>query len=204
MTGRYQEKNWYSPGRDAGFYDIKGTVEALLRELGLTGLDFVKGGVPAGYDPEVCAELKWQGSTLGCVGKFSEKVLEAADCKAERAFLFELDIPEVLQSMPESRHFQPFTKFPAVYRVISFVLNKQIESASVLNIIKGEGGELIESVSVFDLYEGKKMAPEEKAMSFRICYRSKEGTLDGKEINQLHESIIRRIMEESGGRLREG
>jgi phenylalanyl-tRNA synthetase beta chain len=106
--------------------------------------------------------------------------------------------------MPETRRFQPFAKFPAVYRDISFVLQKQTESASVEAVIKGEGGALIESVSVFDHYEGKKMAPQEKAMSFRICYRSKEGTLDGKEINQLHENIIRRIMDVTGGRLREG
>ena len=138
------------------------------------------------------------------MGAFSQEVLQAADLKAESAFLFELDIMQVLQSMPVAMRFQPFAKFPAVYRDISFVLHRQTESASVQDIIKGEGGELIESVSVFDLYEGKKMAPGEKAMSFRICYRSKAGTLDGKDINQLHEGIIRRIMEETGGRLREG
>lgn len=124
--------------------------------------------------------------------------------KTESAFLFELDIVQVIQGMPEVTRFQPFAKFPAVYRDVSFVLQSQTESARVQDIIKGEGGDLIESVSVFDLYEGKNMAHGEKAMSFRICYRSKEGTLDGKDINQLHEGIIRRIMEETGGRLREG
>ncbi len=204
MTGQYDKKTWYDVGRDVGFYDIKGTVEALLKELGMEDLVFSRGRIPAGYDPELCAEIKWQGSHLGFTGGFSEKVLEAADLKLRRAFLFELDITQVLRNMPETRRFQPFAKYPAVYRDISFVLRKQTESASVQDIIRGEGGDLIESVSVFDLYEGKKMAPEEKAMSFRICYRSKEGTLDGKEVNRLHENIIQRIMKETGGRLREG
>ncbi|MBW2207051.1 MAG: phenylalanine--tRNA ligase subunit beta [Deltaproteobacteria bacterium] len=204
LTGLYNQKNWFSAERNVGFYDVKGTVEALLKELGLEGLVFKRGRIPPGYDSGLCAEIIRSGSPLGFVGAFSREVLQAADLKAESAFLFELDIMQVLQSMPGAMRFQPFAKFPAVYRDISFVLHRQTESASVQDIIKGEGGELIESVSVFDLYEGKKMDPGEKAMSFRICYRSKAGTLDGKDINQLHEGIIRRIMEKTGGRLREG
>jgi len=41
-------------------------------------------------------------------------------------------------------------------------------------------------------------------MAFSICYRSKHGTLDGGEINRLHESVIEKIRKETGGRLREG
>ena len=31
-----------------------------------------------------------------------------------------------------------------------------------------------------------------------------DGTLDGGEINQLHESVIEKIRQETGGKLREG
>ncbi|MGD2125939.1 MAG: hypothetical protein PVG99_07650, partial [Desulfobacteraceae bacterium] len=78
------------------------------------------------------------------------------------------------------------------------------EAGRIQEIVQKEGGELVESVSLFDHYEGGKMAPSEKALTFRVCYRSKEGTLDGKEINRLHESIIEKIGKETGGRLREG
>ena len=57
---------------------------------------------------------------------------------------------------------------------------------------------------IFDLYEGEKIGSGEKALAFRICYRSKDRTLAGKEINQLHEAIIAQIRQETGGRLREG
>ncbi|MDY6881101.1 MAG: hypothetical protein SV686_12700, partial [Thermodesulfobacteriota bacterium] len=69
---------------------------------------------------------------------------------------------------------------------------------------KQEGGELLDSVRIFDLYEGDKIDPSEKSLAFRICYRSEKRTLDGGEINDLHEKIIDRIRQESGGRLREG
>jgi phenylalanyl-tRNA synthetase beta subunit len=54
------------------------------------------------------------------------------------------------------------------------------------------------------MYEGEKMDPSEKALTFRVCYRSEKGTLDGKEVNRMHEGIIFQIEKKTGGRLREG
>jgi len=62
---------------------------------------------------------------------------------------------------------------------------------------------LVESVILFDVFEGGKIDPSEKALAFRICYRSRETTLDGKDINKLHENIVERIGKETGARLRE-
>ena len=66
------------------------------------------------------------------------------------------------------------------------------------------GRDLVESVHIFDLYEGDRIDPFEKAIALRICYRSERGTLDGGEVNRLHESIIDKIRQETGGRLKEG
>jgi len=98
----------------------------------------------------------------------------------------------------------PYARFPAVFRDISLIMDRRVASAEVQEIIESEGGELIETVNLYDLYEGGKVDPSEKALTFRICYRSKKGTLDGQEINRLHETIINQIRQKTGGRLREG
>ena len=59
-------------------------------------------------------------------------------------------------------------------------------------------------MTLFDLYEGSKVDESKKALSFRICYRSEDGTLEGKEVNRLHDTIIGSIMEKTGGTLKEG
>ena len=91
-----------------------------------------------------------------------------------------------------------------MFRDISLVLDKNIESKRLEHIIEEEGGELVESVRLFDLYEGKTIGPSERALTYRVCYRSKDGTLDGKQVNQLHDSIIHRIRQKTGAKLREG
>ena len=79
-----------------------------------------------------------------------------------------------------------------------------MESGGIVDLIQKEGGDLLESVRIFDIYEGGNMGDTEKAIAFRISYRSAHETLDGGSVNQLHDRIIRKICRATGGRLREG
>ncbi len=204
MTGLYKQKTWYGEERSVDFFDIKGAVEALLKGLALEEITFQNAAGMMGYDPELISSVYCAGSLIGWVGKLASKVTEAYDLGKENTYVFEFDITALFKQVPGKRTFQPFARFPAVYRDISLLVNRGVESARIIEIIKQRGGELFESVQIFDLYEGERLDPSEKALAFRICYRSKDGTLDGGEINQLHESIIDRIRKETGGRLREG
>ena len=204
MTGLYRQKSWDGHERSVDFYDIKGAVEALLKGLGIDDLAFKRDGPSAGYDPEISAGIYCSGSPAGKMGRVSAGVMEAYDLKDENAFVFELDIQALLKGLYGTKKFRAFAKYPAVYRDISMIVKRRLESAGILDVVKQEGGDLIESVQIFDLYEGEKIDPSEKAIAFRICYRSEHGTLDGGTVNRLHESIIDKIRHETGGRLKEG
>lgn len=204
ITGPYRRRTWYCDERSVDFYDIKGALEALLKAIGLQGFVFEKGTGFSGYDPEISSGITCSGSPLGSLGRVSSSVMEAYDLKNENVFLFELDIEALLEKLSGVKKFLSFAKFPAVYRDISMIVGRKLESAKIVEIITQKGGDLVESVRIFDLYEGEKIDAFEKAIAFSICYRSKYSTLDGGEVNRLHESIIDRIMQETGGRLREG
>ena len=205
MTGRYKHEGWYNETRNVDFYDIKGVIEVLLRSLGLKRVTFKSGNPSPGYHSEISCDVLISDSPIGNLGQADPVVMERYDIKTDNAFLFEIDIENLLERIKEeSIKFEPFSRFPAVIRDLSIIVDREIESVLIQDIIEREGGELVESVNIFDLYEGKKMDPLKKAISFRISYRSKEGTLDGKMVNRLHEDIISRIMKEAGGKLREG
>jgi len=204
MTGFINQKEWYREEKIIDFYDIKGAVEGLLKTLGLNGVVLQKGEIPPGYHHELSSAIYFSEGIIGHIGQISKEILERYDVNTENAYLFELDMGTLMEQLPATKKFEPVTRFPAVYRDISLIIKRQVKSEKILEIIRIEGGKLVESVKLFDLYEGGKIDPSEKALSFRICYRSKDRTLEGREINQLHETIIDRIMQKTGGRLREG
>lgn len=201
--GLANPKEWYRAERAVDFYDVKGAAEALLKALGLRDLVFERGETPPWYLNEAASVIRLPDQRLGTMGQLSPEVLKRFDVDAPSLYAFEIDGTVLLERATLDRTFDPLAKFPAVYRDLSIVAKRNLESARIQEIILREGRELVESVTLFDLFEGGKIDPSEKALAFRICYRSKETTLDGKDINKLHESIMERIRKDTGARLRE-
>ena len=204
MTGAYDGKKWYNQERPVDFYDIKGAVEVLLGEMGLSNLHFGGDEKLCAFDSEYSCGIAFADKMVGRLGKVSPRVIDAYDLREENVFIFELDIETLLSVQPMGRKFRPFAKYPAVFRDISILLDRGVESSRIVDTIIRQGRGLTESVDIFDLYEGDKIAASEKAVALRICYRSESRTLDGDEINRLHDSIVEAVRLETGGRLREG
>jgi phenylalanyl-tRNA synthetase beta chain len=202
IVGAWTPGTLHQPLRAADFYDAKGVVESLLEHLHVKGVDFERVTPPPGYRGERTAGFFVKGSPLGTVGELDPPAAERFDIGPEKAFVFELDIPALRKAMPRVTAFEGYAPFPAVVRDLSMVLDSDVESESVREIIAGE--KLVESVELFDLYRGDRVGPAEKALTFRVCFRSPDRTLKGKEVNDLHDKIVRRIQKRVGGRLRDG
>ena len=205
LAGLSNDPSWYQKERKVDFFDIKGAAEGLLKGLGIHEYQFQGSRDLPGIHSERAAGIIVAGANVGSIGQISPAVLEGYELRVENVYVFQLDLGAVSGMIRDgSQVFSPFARFPAVYRDISIIVQKQIESTQIREIIEREGGDLVESVSVYDVYEGQNMDPSEKALTLRVSYRSKAGTLDGKEVNRLHEHIIDKIGQEAGGRLREG
>lgn len=204
MTGHYDGKAWHTEERKVDFYDMKGAVEVLMKALGMAGCEYKKETSFAGYDRDILCGIEMDGLQIGRLGKVSKEVSAAFEIEKEEVYLFEVDIEALLEKLPDVVKFVPFAKFPAVYRDISIIVSRELESSGILDVVRKVGGDLVESIHIFDVYEGKKIDPGEKAIAFRVIYRSKESTLDGERVNRLHDSIIEKLKSEIGGRLKEG
>jgi phenylalanyl-tRNA synthetase beta chain len=204
MTGLSNPKEWFREERTADFFDVKGAVEVLLKALKAAPVRFGKTEetVP-GYDADSCAAVSVSGARVGVVGNADAEVMARLELEGEKAFLFEIDMDSLQPHIPSAVKFEPLARFPAVFRDLSIVVGAGVESAGISRIIVREGEGLVESVVLYDLFRGGKLGSGEKALAFRISYRSREGTLDGKEVNRIHERIVQSISRETGGRLRE-
>lgn len=205
MTGLYQEKTWYNDARTVDFYDIKASVEVILEALSLKNVIFERTEPgPVLHALESCT-IKIDNTNIGTLGKVNPKVIKGYDIKTDSILIFELDVDEILENTAGySAKFEQFAKFPAVLRDLSIIIDRNIDSSPIIDIIKKSGGDLVESVNIFDLYEGEKLGSSKKAVSFRVCYRSKDGTLEGNQVNKIHERVIEKVRAETGGTLSEG
>jgi phenylalanyl-tRNA synthetase beta chain len=204
ITGNYTSKKWHNETRPVDFYDIKGAVEVLLDSIGLSNVTFERRVSIEPYDKNASCNICHGETILGTMGKIAKVVVDGYDIKASAIFVFELDIEKILKVKPERFEFRSIGKYPAVFREISIIVDKNVESKTIQDIILKTGGNLTESVDVVSVFEGEKFGPEKKALSYRISFRSNEGTLDGEQVNHLIEQILAGIKRETGGTLSEG
>jgi len=189
--------SWHKTETPADFYDIKGTVEAVLGSLKIEGYRFTQ--LPlADCDyarPGFAAEITQNGKPLGRVGEVDPQVLAIYDLK-KSAYIFELEL-EPLQALltgPQYRRRLP--KFPAIFRDSTLIIDRGLEAQMVLEQVLDFKEALVEEVHLFDVYEGSPISAGRKSISFRITYRSQKKTLVDNDIHKLHEIITNRLMEQ--------
>ena len=203
ITGFGSRQEWYQEGREADFFDIKGVIENILEELGIEGSEYKRNSPKEGLDPHEYARIHFSGSEIGAIGKVSKEVMEGYGLE-KSAFILELYIESLLSLVAWEKKFATLAKFPSVRRDISVIISHSTETAMLVSIVKEMGKGLVESVDIFDVYQGKQIAPQEKALALRISYRSNKKTLTDDEVNKIHEKVIDEIRRQTGGRLREG
>ena len=203
ITGLGTGQEWYQEPRETDFFDIKGVVENILEELGIEKAEYKRNGPKEGLDPDEYARIFYAGAEIGAIGKVLKDVLEGYGVE-KKAYILELYIETLLSLVVWAKRFTPLAKFPSIRRDISIIVSQSVESAMIVAIVKKMGNGLVESVDIFDVYQGKQIAPQEIALALRVSYRSKERTLTDDEVNKVHEGIIEEIRRLTGGRLREG
>jgi len=132
-------------------------------------------------------------SPVGLVGEINRRVSDSYDLR-QTAFIFELDLEKIAGLIPQTRQSNPIPRFPAIYRDITIIVDRGIETQSVLEAAENFQEKLIENLNLFDVFEGDPIAAGRKSVSFRITYRSPGKTLVDDDVNDLHKSITERLL----------
>lgn len=117
-------------------------------------------------------------------------------------------LPERLKA-PKRVRFQPFSLFPPSSKDLALVVD-QLELAS--NVVRSvekiaqkaaQGAFELESIDVFDVYEGKGLPEGKKSIAVTMVFRSSERTLKDKEVNKAFEAIQKNIREKTDFEIRD-
>lgn len=100
--------------------------------------------------------------------------------------------------------FKEVSKYPAVVRDISFVVDsKRFTPNNYFDLVRDVLGDLAEEMALIDEYENaEKFGWGKKSYAYRIAYRSIERTLTDSEVNALHKKLEERTKEVFGAEVR--
>ena len=188
MMGKVTEAEWNQAQRDTDFYDVKGVVDGLLAKLGLTQYD-IQPSSESYYHPGVSAHYTVNGVTIANYGELHPQVVKNFDLSG-KVYMFEIDLEAVLSITVPPFRYQSFSKFPGTSRDLAIVAPVSVTSGDIVALIKEHGGEYLESVSIFDVYEGEHIEAGYRSLAYNLQFRSMEGTLNDEDIDGAIQAII--------------
>ena len=182
------------------FFELKGIVEETLDRLSIYDYDVEASADEFAYHPGRCAVLTIDGERIGVFGELHPQVAENYGI-GERVYAFELEADLLFKYTKSEKQYTPLPKFPAVTRDIAVICDENIPVLTLEKAMKKSAGSTLESVKLFDVYQGEQIEKGKKNVAFRITMRSHNETLTDEHANSTMKKIMK-ALENEGAVLR--
>lgn len=172
------------------FFTMKGVIEEFFDSIGMKGkLNYdPKAGKPF-LHPGRQANVVYEGGVVGYLGEVHPEVLDNYNI-GTKAYVAVLDMPSIVPHATFDRKYEGVAKYPAVSRDISMVAPKDILVGDIETVIRQRGGRILESLSLFDVYEGSQIKTGFKSIAYNITFRASDRTLEEADITAAMKKIL--------------
>lgn len=175
---------------EGDFFTMKGVVEEFFEKAGLKkriiyNPDHKKPFLHPGRQ----ADIVYDGQTVGYLGEVHPVVAGNYGIN-DRVYYADIDMPYIVELADFDKKYEGIAKFPASTRDISLVADKSVMIGTMEDAIIRRGGKLLESCSLFDIYEGEQVGEGKKSVAFSLVFRAKDRTLADTEINEIMDKIL--------------
>ncbi|NLJ69949.1 MAG: phenylalanine--tRNA ligase subunit beta [Clostridiaceae bacterium] len=180
-----------------GYFEIKGIMEELFRHLGIAQFKVARAGQDYPYyHPGQAASVYLPDYTesIGFIGTIHPSVAKEFGVTSN-TYILDLELKPLLLSKREEIIFQALPKYPSITRDLAFVMPQETLVSEIKTEIADLAGSLLESIQIFDVYQGEGIAEDKKSVAFSLVFRAAERTLSDQEINPIMQKIISKMTE---------
>ena len=177
---------------DVDYFNLKGVVENILDALEIEHAAFERESENPTFHPGKTANIMIKNQNAGVIGEIHPDVAENYEIGKE-CYIAELNMDVLYKCSHASKVYVPLPKFPAVARDLAMLVDDNVMVSEIEDIISKQGGKLVETIKLFDVYKGKQIPDGKKSVAYSIIYRHTDKTLVDEEVNRTHEKITKAL-----------
>lgn len=202
LTGRRERAGWWGDGRVADWADAVAAARLVAEKVGVEVV-VTADTQHLPWHPGRCARLELADGTLvGHAGELHPKVVERLGLPA-RSVAFEVDVSALVAgSSGEPVVAAPVSAFPAAKEDLAFVVDESVPASVVEAAIVAGAGELLEDVSLFDVFTGPQLGDGKKSLAYALRLRAPDRTLGADEVRAVREGVVAAAAAGAGAVLR--
>ncbi len=196
LTGAVERAGWWGPGRAAEASDAIGLALDLCECLQLAARVVADAAMP--YHPGRCARVELADGTLvGHAGELHPKVVAALGLPP-RTVAGEVDVDALIAASGSPVRARTLATFPLASSDVALVVDAAVPAETVRAALIAGGGDLVESVELFDAFTGAQVGEGRKSLAFRLTVRAADRTLTTEEVNGIRDAAVARAAAETG------
>jgi phenylalanyl-tRNA synthetase beta chain len=201
VTGDKEAANWSNPAAKTSFFLLKSYVENVLKRLGFSILNLKT----EGYSNDIIGEgIQYfvNGKKLVEFGTVSGKTLKVFDID-NAVYFADFSMDTLFVELKNNKVvFAELPKYPEVRRDLALLLDKTIQFNQLRDLAFRSERKLLQSVDLFDVYEGKGVPEGKKSYAISYILRDDEKTLNDKQIEKIMQKLVSTYERELGAQLR--
>ncbi|MCA5012722.1 MULTISPECIES: phenylalanine--tRNA ligase subunit beta [unclassified Enterococcus] len=195
ISGNQTIKDWQTKETPVDFYTVKGILEGMFDSIGLKDVvTYEAVNDYAEMHPGRTALVKIDEKVIGFVGQVHPTIAKEYDIP--ETYVAELNLQAIVEVSGHSFVYQQVTKFPAISRDIALLVDETITNQALVETITMNAGKYLQSVHLFDVYQGANIADGKKSMAYSLTFVNSEATLVDEEINQSLTKVEKALVEQ--------
>lgn len=203
--GSHTLKGWNTGGRGYDVFDAKADVASLLTLAGLNPDNVpISTDAPSWYHPGRSGVFRLGKNVIAVFGEIHPALCEKYDldmpvCGFE---VFVDNLPAVKVKATATKPKLELSSLQPVNRDFAFIMAQDVPANKLVRAAESADKNLIVSVRLFDVYQGKGVEEGKKSMAITVTLQPFEATLTDAEIEGVSQKIIANVEKQTGGTLR--
>jgi len=202
MTGKSVEGSWAVKDQETSFYQLRANVDNIFARVGLLPQMTVIEHSDSDLFSAALKVMTRGGKVICEMGVVSKKILKKMDI-LNPVYFAQINWTQLCKAVRKHEvHYQEISKFPAVSRDLSLLIDTTTEFAEIEKIARASEKKLLKSVELFDVYEGDKLPAGKKSYAVNFVFQDAEKTMNDKMIDAIMNKLITNIKKQLNAELR--
>ena len=201
ISGDKEAANWSISANKTSFFLLRSYAENILKRLGFSVINLKS----EGFSNELISEgVQYfiNGKKLVEFGVVSGKTLKAFGIE-NPVYFADFSMDAVFVELKNNKViFAELPKYPEVRRDLALLLDKTVQFNQLRDLAFRSERKLLQSVDLFDVYEGKGVPEGKKSYALSYILRNDEMTLNDKQIEKIMQKFVSTYERELGAQLR--
>ncbi|HRG58224.1 MAG TPA: phenylalanine--tRNA ligase subunit beta [Bacteroidia bacterium] len=199
LCGNQYAEAWNSNREKENYFRLKGVLDIIFKHVGISPT-----ASEIANEHTVSTGIQYHLNTkkIGFSGIVKNEITKAFDIQSE-IFYAQLHLDELYKPISNQKIiFNEVPKFPEVRRDLALLIDEKIGFEQIIQIAKKSEKNLLKSIQLFDVYQGKNLEAGKKSYAVSFTLQDAEATLNDKQIDKVMSKLIKAYEEELGATLR--